>query len=437
MESAILNVENVEELNDDVLLETMKYLSLFDMIALRQTCQRFEWLADNHFLRKVKRFHIDPTHDGKSKEIIRHLGQHLETLHLISVCSPHRVEKLRKQIQLINKHCIKLKSLIIETRNWYVAKALNATVISKMQLDHLKHLELHNIRMDKDFDLTFPNLESLKLESITNFSGQSLIDLRKLNILHLTGCAQLKPNHLYDFFKARGNTIRQILIHKCRDIDEIILNEIISYLPNIEVISLAFSYAASFDPSTLHCLQHLKSLCLHNFKTYNVNRFINLLASKNTLQRWEINGENLKIYQLDGAALDKLEKSQHLDELSFVKCNFVTDDLLLRLARNLCLKKFSVRDCWGFTVNGLMRFVQLSKKLTYLSIRNCTILRSATIDIANMVLEDEERSAIHIDYDIDCGYRPYEDDFYDDAYDSYNYSCNYGGYCDSDSSDIE
>lgn len=433
------NIANLQQLNDDVLLETMKYLGVMDIVALRQTSERLEALSDNHLSRKVKRFHIDPKFDRKSKEIIRNLGQHLEALHLVSVCNPHRVDKLRQQIQLIHRHCTKLTSLIIETRNWYVAKSLNASVISRLQFEHLKHLELHNIRMDKDFDLvpTFEHLETLKFDSITNFSGQSLVDLRKLKVLHLIDCAQLKPNHLYDFFKVQGESLREILIHKCRDIDEIILNEINSHLPNIEHISLAFSYAASFDPSSLHCLQNLKSLCLHNFKTYNVNRFINLLASKNTLEQWEINGENLKIYQLDGNAIDKLEKMHQLDELSFVKCNFVTDDLLLRLARNLNLKKFSVRDCWGFSVNGLMKFVQLSRKLTFLSIKNCTILRSATIDIANMVLEDEERPAIHIDYDIDCGYRPYVDDMYDDHYDSYNYSVNYGGYCDSDCSDSE
>lgn len=433
------SVENFQELNDDVLLETMKYLTVFDMIAVRQTSRRLEWLADVYLCRKVKSFCINPTHDSKSKEIIRNLGHHLESLHLISVCNSQRAHRLRQQIQLINKHCTKLVSLVIETRNWYVARELNASVIEKLNFEYLKHLELHNIRLDKDLD-SFPckNLESLKLESITNFSGQSLIDLRNLNTLYLSGCAQLKPNHLYDYFKVNGEALRDILIHKCRDIDEIILNEINAHLPNIQWLSLAFSYAASFDPSTLHCLQNIKSLCLHNFKTYNVNRFINLLANNNTLERWEINGENMKLYQLDGNVIEKLEKSTQLYDMSFVKCNFVTDDLLLRLGRNLNLKKFSVCDCWGFTVNGLAKFVQLSRKLTHLSIRNCTILRSATIDIANLVLEDDERPAIHIDYDIDSGYRPFTNDLPDDDdYDSYNYSFNCGGYCDSDASDTE
>lgn len=432
------SVENFQELNDDVLLETMKYLTVFDVIAVRQTSRRLEWLVDDYLCRKVKSFCINPTHDSKSKEIIQNLGQHLESLHLISVCNSHRAYRLRQQIQLINKHCTKLVSLVIETRNWYVAIELNASIIEKLNFEYLKYLELHNIRFDKDFDsLPFKNLELLKLESITNFSGQSLVDLRKLNTLHLIGCAQLKPNHLYDYFKVHGESLRDVLIHKCHDIDEIILNEINAHLPNIQLLSLAFSYAASFDPSTLHCLQNIKSLCLHNFKTYSVNRFINLLANNNTLERWEINGENMKLYQLDGNAIEKLEKCTQLYELSFVKCNFVTDDLLLRIGRNLNLKKFSVCDCWGFTVGGLTKFVQLSRKLTHLSIRNCTILRSATIDIANLVLEDDERPAIHIDYDIYCGYRPFTNDLPDDDYDSSNYSFNCGGYCDSDASDAE
>ncbi|XP_031625100.1 uncharacterized protein LOC116341899 [Contarinia nasturtii] len=425
-------------LNDDVLLEILKYLNVMDIISYRQVCSRFESNADNHLSRKVKQFHIDATLDHKSKEIIKHLGQHLKALHLVSVHSYKRVDKLRRQIQSINKYCTQLASLTIETRNWYGAMALSASIVNKLHFVHLRYLELHNIKMDKDFDLVaaFENIEVLKMNSIGNFTGQTLIGLNRLAVLHLNSCAQLRPNHLYDYFHAKGRTLKEIIVHKCRDIDEIILNEIVANLPNIELVSLMFSYTASFDPSTLHCLQHLKSLSLHNFKTYDVNRFIKLLATNNKLERWEINGENFKMYQLDGSAADKLEKSTNLNELSFVKCNFVTDDLLFRLGRNLNLTKFSLQDCWGFTVNGLMKFVQLQRQLAYLSIRNCTIPRSATIDIANMVLEDEERPAIHIDYDIDCGYRPFTFDFYDDEYDYEEYSP-YDLYWDSDSTDAE
>lgn len=427
-----------EILNDDVLLEILKYLNVMDIISFHQVCQRFESNADNHLSRKVKKFHIDATLDHKSKEIIKHLGQHLKALHLVSVYSYKRCDKLRRQIQSINKYCTQLASLTIETRNWYGAMPLNASILNKLHFPHLRYLELHNIKMDKDFDLVpvFENIEVLKLNSIGNFTGQTLIGLNRLSVLHLNSCGQLRPNHLYDFFHAKGKSLKELIVHKCRDIDEIILNEIVANLSNIELVSLMFSFTASFEPSTLHCLQHLKSLSLHNFQTYDVNRYIMLLAADNRLERWEINGENFKLYQLDGSATDKLEKSTNLNELSFVKCNFVTDDLLLRLGRNLNLKKFSLQDCWGFTPNGLMQFVQLSRQLSYLSIRNCTILRSATIDIANMVLEDEERPAIHIDYDIDCGYRPFTCDFYDDDYFCDDYSP-YDGYWDSDSSDGE
>lgn len=427
-----------EILNDDVLLEILKYLNVMDIISYRQVCTRFECNADHHLSRKVKRFHIDAALDNKSNEIIKNLGAHLKSLHLVSVHSYKHVDKLRRQIQSIHKYCKQLTALTIETRNWYGAMPLNATIINKFRFEHLKYLELHNMKMERDLDLVpaFEQIEVLKLNAITNFSGQSLIGLTNLYALHLNSCAQLKPNYLYDFFKAKGRTLRELIVHKCRDVDEIILNEIVANLPNIEIISLMFSYSASFDPSILHCLQKLKSLSLHNFQTYDVNYFIKLLATSNSLEKWEINGENFKIYRLDSSASDRLERSTNLNELSFVKCNFITDDMLFRLGRTLNLKKFSVQDCWGFTVNGLKKFVQFSKQLTYLSIRNCTILRAATIDIANMVLEDEERPAIHIDYDIDCGYRPFTGDFYDEDYFDEEY-LPFDGYCDSDSSDIE
>lgn len=429
---------NLIHLNDDVLLETLKHLQLFDVIAFRQVCQRFETLADDYLSRKVKHFHIDSTLDRKSKEIIKNLGQHLQTLHLVSVHSPLKVNKLHQQILLINKHCTQLKALKIETKNWYNAISISASAMTKLHFEYLKHLELSNIRMEKDLELVpaFENLEVLKLNSIGNFSGQSLVHMRQLKTLHLTSCTQLKPNYLYDLFKNSDGGLQELLVHKCRDIDEIILDMVCSHLPNIQRLSVIFSYIASYDPSILSCLQQLKSLSLHNFQSYNINRFIERVAINNNLEYWEVNGENMKIYRLDESTLEQLEKNKNLSELSFVKCNFVTDEFLMRVGRNMQLKKFSIRDCWGFSTNGLMRFVELAKKLTHLSIKNCTILRSATIDIANKVLEDDERPSIQIDYDIDCGYRPYVDDFYDDD-DDCQYINSFDAHCDSDSSDAE
>lgn len=66
-----------EVLNDDVLLEILKYLNVMDIISYRQVCSRFESNADNHLARKCKQFHIDPSLDHKAKEIIKNLGPHL------------------------------------------------------------------------------------------------------------------------------------------------------------------------------------------------------------------------------------------------------------------------------------------------------------------------------------------------------------------------
>lgn len=424
--------DNLIELNDDVLLETMRHLHVFDVIALRQVCQRLQSLADHYLSRKVKSFCIDAQLEHRFGEIVRNVGPHLHTLHLTSVESGRRPHKLRQQLLAIHKHCKQLQWLAIETRRAHHSMRLSAAVVAKLRFEHLRRLELHGVRLEKDLPLAaaFANLEVLKLDGVTNFSGQSLAGLQRLHTLHVSLCGQLKPNYLYDLFKAKGEALRELLVHRCIDIDEIILNEIGAHLPHVELISLIFSYPASFDPGAVHALQSLRALALHNFRAYDVNRFVERVAANSRLERWEINGEGAKIYQLDGAAVSQLERCQRLQELAFVKCNFVTDELLLRLGRTLQLTRFRLHDCWGFTAAGLRKFVECSKALTFLSIRNCVILKSATVDIANAVLEDEERSPIEIDYDIDCGYQ-FADDYED--FDG-NY---YDGYCDSDASDVE
>lgn len=433
---ATANIDlNIVHLNNDVLFQIMTYLDVFDKMAMRQVCQRFQFLIDDYSARKMKSFKIDHSLDKHYKEIIKHFGKNLDILHLVSVNNLNRIDKLKNQFQAINKYCTKLSVLKVETRKSYGIMPLSSSVMSKLSFNNLKYLELHNIKLQRDleFSSAFENIEVIKFENVANFSGHILGEMRKLTVLQLTACAQLKPNDLYDFFKI-NHLLKEIEINRCREIDEILINEIINNLLNIEKISVHFSFPASIDPSCLSTLTALRSLKLHNFCTYDVNRFIQRMSAIDSLEQWEINGENIKLFRLDGNAIEQLEKCTKLTDLSFVKCNFVNDELLLRLATKLDIKKFHLRDCWGFTTNGLMKLVQLSPHLTFLAIKNCTIPRIATIDIANSVLEPK---LLTIDYDIDCGFRPYEamdwGNNYDDDGDQYEYDwC-----CDSNSSDGE
>lgn len=423
-------------MNNDVLFRILDYLDLFDKIAMRKACGRLQSVVDEYSARKTKSVCIDHTLEKRFKDIVKHFGHNLDSLHLISTNNLNRVDKLKKEFQLINKHCTKVSKLQIETKKFYAAMPLSISVLQKSHFQHLIHLEMRNIKFERDLSAScaaaFENVEVLKFESVANFSGRLLTQLRRLKVLQLTSCAQLKPNHLYDFFKTKP-ALREIEVIRCREIDEILINEMINNLPSIEKISVTFSFAASIDPSCLRSLSELRSLSLHNFRTYDVNKFIKQMAMGSTrLQQWEINGENIKMFQLDEETVEHLEKCKHLEALSFHKCNFVNDELLSRLAKALDIHRFELRDCWGFGTNGLMKLVEFSPNLSFMAIKNCTIPRTATIEIANVVARE---NMLKIDYDIDCGFRPYEDvDWpFEDDDDMYEYDW----YCDSNSSDGE
>lgn len=426
----------IVHLNNDVLFKVIDYLDLFDKIALRKVCYRLQDVVDDYSSRKIKSFCIDHTLEKKFKDIVKNFGQNLDALHLISTNNLNRIDKLKNQFQLINKHCTKLSMLQIETKKFYAAMPLSISVLQKSHFEHLNYLEMRNIKFERDLDVScaaaFENIEVLKFEAVANFSGRLLSHLKRLKVLQLTSCAQLKPNHLYDFFKTKP-ALREIEVIRCREIDEILINETINSLPTIEKISVIFSFAASIDPSCLRSLSELRSLTLHNFRTYDVNKFVKHISMGSThLEHWEINGENIKMFRLDEEAIEHLERCKHLTALSFVKCNFVNDELLSRLAKALDLRRFELRDCWGFGTSGLMKLVQFSPNLSFLAIKNCTIPRTATVDIANVAAREK---MLKIDYDIDCGFRPYEDiDWpHEDDDDMYEYDW----YCDSNSSDGE
>lgn len=424
---------NIVHLNSDVLFKIIDYLDLFDKIALRKVCGRLQFVVDDYASRKIKSFCVDHTLEKRFKDIVKSFGHNLNALHLIST---NRIDKLKNQFQLINKHCTKLSMLQIETKKYYTAMPLSISVLQKSHFQHLKYLEMRNIKFERDLDVScaaaLENVDVLKLESVANFSGRLLSHLKQLKVLHLTSCAQLRPNHLYDFFKTKP-ALCEIEVIRCRDIDEILINEIINNLPAIEKISVVFSFAASIDPSCLRTLSELRSLSLHNFRTYDVNKYVKHISMGSTrLEQWEINGEDIKMFRLDAETIEHLEKCKHLTALSFVKCNFVDDELLSRLAKALDIQRFELRDCWGFGTSGLIKLVECSPNLSFLAIKNCTIPRTATIDIANVAAREK---MLKIDYDIDCGFRPYEDAGWslEDDDDMYEYDW----YCDSNSSDGE
>lgn len=427
---------DIVHLNNDVLFKILDYLDLFDKIAMRKVCCRLQFVVDDYSSRKIKSLCIDQALEKKFKDIVKNFGHNLDALHLISINNLNRVDKLKTQFQLINKHCTKLSMLQIETKKYYAAMPLSISVLQKSHFQHLKYLEMRNIKFERDLNVScadaFQNVEVLKLEAVANFSGRLLNRLKRLKVLQLSACAQLKPNHLYDFFKTKP-ALCELEVIRCREIDEILIKEIINNLPAIEKLSVIFSFAASIDPSCLGTLSELRSLRLHNFRTYDVNKFLKHVSMGATgLEHWEINGENFKLFSLDEGTVEHLEKCKHLVSLSFIKCNFVNDELLSRLAKGLDIRRFELHDCWGFGTGGLTKLVQFSPNLSFLAIKNCTIPRSATIDIANVVAREK---MLKIDYDIDCGFRPYEDvDWpHDDDDDMYEHDW----YCDSSSSDGE
>lgn len=424
----------LNDLNGDVLFKILDNLDVIDWVAMSQVSHYMHDVVDEHAARKIKNFFIDHTHDKRFKEIIRNIGRHFSALHFISVNNLNRVGKLKHQLQLINKHCTKLTMLKVETRKSYASMPLSTSFLAKANFRALRYLELCNVKFDKDLDSTcaasFENIEMMRFDGVANFSGRCLMQLKQLTSLKLISCGQLLPHHLYDFFKTRPQ-LREIEVIRCRHIDEILINKIINNLSRIERISVLFSFTASINPACLSALGELRALSLHNFRPYNVNRYMKLLAENRMLEQWEINGEDVKVFRLDEETIERVEKCSRLVDLSFVKCNFITDDLLARISKALNLQKFQLRDCWGFSKAGLMNLVQSSPNLTFLAIKNCTIPRTATVDIANAVAQ---KDSLKIDYDIDCGFRPLEDEDWNiDDDDTYEYDW----YCDSNSSDGE
>lgn len=398
---------NLNDLNNDVLYNVIDFLSVFDKINLRKVCRRLRSIVDIHSARKLKTFYINAPLDKHFDDIIQNFGMHLNDLRLVLI--NNRLNKLNEQMQWINEYCEKLSSLKLEARAFRGSMCLDRTLVALQFFSHLTHLKLTNIQIKDESEFQhFSNFEVLKLENVANFTGCSLLHMKRLRVLDLRLCNDLNLDNLVKLFQ-NDRSLKELSLIKCHEVDGLSFEEIVKEIPQIERLSIHFFWPSAHNPNILKRLENLVSLKIHNLKvSCDMNSYIEDIAANKQLESWEINGENMIFTNLNPTALELLGNCTSLNYLSFVNGHFITDSLLIALGKNLRLKKFSLDNCSGFSANGLLAFSTYSKDLVYLGITNCLVPQSITQDIEHAVAALLPPQKITIFYDINCGFRPYE-----------------------------
>ncbi|XP_063705894.1 uncharacterized protein LOC134834985 [Culicoides brevitarsis] len=262
----------IMDLKDDCLLEIFENLNLWQLLNIRQLCQRFSDLTDR-FRYKYATFTAKIRNDDKFISIIKYVGPCLKDVHLYKFDNGDVLEAMLK-------FCPNLENLTL-----YDVHLFTRDKIMKLKsvVRNLKHLCLWNCKFNDDLGECFKgasSLESLNVRSnhvrITKKFFRNISSLKRLSIrscVYYSQFAQVLINN------------PMLEVFHTEIIYDGILNDLVRHAPGVKELELTFfSRGPCPSISCLSDLPNLKSLAIHGYRGQEVNLLLDNLSTKNIIE---------------------------------------------------------------------------------------------------------------------------------------------------------
>lgn len=162
---------NLTNLNDDILLEIVKYLKPMDILNLKRSSKRFDW-AISKVCKKIEIFELRPGKETVTIEMLNQIfelfGPNIQTFDFAFVLLSTKLERMI--LQELRKHCPQLKRLY--GLNFH--KIILHTDKLPQNLECCDIAFSYNMTMDKFHNMfkeCFHSMQFLVIRSIYNLMG--------------------------------------------------------------------------------------------------------------------------------------------------------------------------------------------------------------------------------------------------------------------------
>lgn len=367
------------DLNDDCLIELCRYVNLVGLLALRQTCTRFDSPTEHIF--RMNHTNINLTgvpEKGFSqpplcryklndfKAMFVEFGKHIRHLRISAILFPNH-ERFHI-IELILTHCNALKSL--ELNGFDLTGSLSLSTAKCF--DQLELLTLNTCKYDDNMITAFKMCRILRELNVTN----DVIETGKCFAVYIPrlATARLKIRsgfllqNMVVFLRCNPN-IRVLKIHCGPSISDAIL-EWIADLRYLESLNIRIYYV-NFYQNVMHLARLRKLRELHiNCGLNMAEQLVNGLTESNTI-------ETLHLHDCiwTESLIEAICRCERISSLQLGSIPNVCDNSLVQLAHKLpALRQLFLTKLDSVTADGALEVVTYAKKLEMLALNNCRFI---------------------------------------------------------------
>lgn len=357
------------DLNDDCLYQVYKFLPITDWCSLRDTCTRLRTISDYCFERQSKTFKLKQIFKrsafslnvSTAKRVLRSFGGFIKTVTL-DLYYFRRQLYCGQLVPFLGRYCGTLRDLELNG----IKLPLMAFEEHSRQFSNLHRLVMRNGWCDDEAFSSFlaqcTSLTELELIGSINrtCTGNSLagIRLKFLKSFKLSCCEGMSYEPIKSFFILNHQLTQVNLLHlRFRDgyNAHSILEDIVSALPKLEVLSLNFDSAFTPDILPVTAMTSLKKLEA-SFE-YVYDKVVNLMLSGLALHE-SIKDLHLVQFNCTNESIGLLCSLKGLKILKFTKANGLGGGFCKALASGLVgLDEIHIYECKDISFNEIKEFV--------------------------------------------------------------------------------
>ncbi|XP_063701387.1 uncharacterized protein LOC134831562 [Culicoides brevitarsis] len=339
------------ELPDDCLLHIFDFFDIYELLDIRQICQRFNELADR-CRHKYENLDFKCYNEDEHISILKFLGPSLKVLNL------HQYENL---LDKVLEFCPNIEKLMIEycqLTNWEIMRDI---------VKNVKYLSLINCEFTDNLGKCFGNaskLESLEILANEEITADFFHKIKGLKCLKVVECPCIGDK--FAQILKNNSTLEELEISTYYEKSLIDVVKHVSALKKLKI-------GPNFEPkeqsltclSELHELESLKLVfaVVGNVFFDEINSLIDKLSTKNTIEELEIlyedklnmtklarltNLKSLSLKEVENAELIKLQSLQKLEKLNLF-CDNLTEISVFHLIK--CLRNLKEVNCFCFDVS--------------------------------------------------------------------------------------
>lgn len=420
----------LDTLNDDCLLQVMKFLDILDVITLSKVCVKFLELCESHY-KTIKSFNFCDIESKKkmtaheTKLIMESIGGYLGSITINS-------EKFYNQraLNFIPKYLTNLKQLHLtgfKLNSLSFWNQMSGVLLTLENLNLSDNSELNESFL-KSFEKLSPKLKALNISNCT-VNGKFLKLVDSIEVLNISGCQSISGAELLDYIEKNHN-LKDLNISKC-NLDGKDVNELLQKSTQLHVVTLS-NYYIDDETSRLvipniNPLINLKELSIQNVNYPLCDQLLRTIYFENRIEALNICYGNLTLTSIYAIStmrhlkklvmnfknvpediVDYLVKLNMLEEVHISGCSYISPANVLRLLVQPKMKFLDISRCYGFTNDFIVevaKLLQANHKRLTIRVGQTDVDRSILTSISTigkfLHLEWDTTKDDEHDYDID------------------------------------